>query len=56
MPPIATSADDHQPVAPRAVEHPVALVDDRAPATEHWTPEPPPAILSSSTVLLSLWR
>jgi len=55
MPPIATSADDHQPVAPRAVEHPVALVDYRAPATEGWTPGPPPATLSLS-LESSLWR
>ncbi len=29
LPPIATGADDHQPAAPRAVEHAVALLDGR---------------------------
>ena len=55
LPAVAVGADDHQPVAPRAVEHPVALVDDRAPATEGWTPEPSPTILRSIAVL-SPWR
>jgi len=35
---VAAGADDHQPVAPRAVEYPVALLDGQAPATEDWTP------------------
>ena len=48
LPPITAGADDHQPVAPRAVEHPVALLDGRAPATEDWTQGPPPAILTLS--------
>lgn len=48
LPAVAPAADDHPPVAPRAVQHPVALLDDRAPATEAWTPEPPPAILTAS--------
>jgi len=56
LPPITTSADDHQPVAAPAVEHPVAFLDGQAPATEGWTKRPPPAILSSLTVVLSLWR
>ena len=55
LPTVAARADDHQPVAPRAVEHPVALLDDWAPATEGWTQRPPPAILSFNAVL-SLWR
>ncbi len=55
LPPVAATADDHQPVAPRAVQHPVALLDDRAPATEDWTPGPPPTIVRS-TVVLPLWR
>jgi hypothetical protein len=55
LPAVAAGADDHQPAAACAVEHPVALLDDRAPATEGWTPGPPPAILTSS-LLLSLWR
>jgi len=53
--PVTAAADDHQPVAPRAVQYPVALLDEAAPATEDWTQRPPPAILSS-TVLSSLWR
>ncbi len=48
LPPVAATADDHQPVAPRAVQHPVALLDGRAPATEDWTPRPPLAILIAS--------
>jgi len=55
LPAVAVGADDHQPVAPCAVEHPVALVNGQAPATEDWTPWPPPAILSLS-VVLSPWR
>ena len=55
LPAIAVGADDHQSVAPCAVEHPVALVNGQAPATEDWTPWPPPAILSFS-VVLSPWR
>ena len=54
LPPIATGADDHQPTAPRAVEHPVALLDGRAPATEGWTQRPPPAILSLIAVFIAL--
>ncbi len=54
LPPIATCADDHQPAAPRAVEHPVALLDGRAPATEGWTQRPPPAILSLIAVFIAL--
>ncbi len=55
LPTVAARADDHQPVAPCAVEHPVALVNGQTPATEDWTQRPPPAILSSN-VVLSLWR
>ena len=51
LPAIAAGTDDHQSAAACAVEHPVALVDDRAPATEDWTPGPPPAILTSSLVI-----
>ena len=54
LPPIATGADDHQPTAPRAVEHPVALLDGRTPATEGWTQRPPPAILSLIAVFIAL--
>jgi hypothetical protein len=57
LPPITAGADDHQPGAPRAVEHPVALLDGRAPATEDWTRRPPPAILTLSVVLsLRRWH
>ena len=51
---VATGADDHQPAAPCAIEHPVALVDDRAPATDGWTQRPPPAILSLIAVVIAL--
>ncbi len=54
LPSIATGADDHQPTTPRAVEHPVALLDGRAPATEGWTQRPPPAILSLIAVFIAL--
>ena len=54
LPAVAAGADDHQAAAARTVEHPVALVDDRAPATEDWTPGPPPAILSLIVVVIAL--
>jgi len=48
LPAVTAGADDHQPAAPPAGEHPVALLDGRAPATEDWTEVPPPAILTAS--------
>jgi hypothetical protein len=57
LPPITAGADDHLPVAPPATEHPVALLDGQAPATEDWTRGPPPAILTVSVVLsLRRWH
>jgi len=55
IPAVAAGADDHLPAAPRAVEHPVALLDGRTPATEDWTPGPPSTTLCLMFVV-SLWR
>ena len=48
LPAVAVAANDHQPLAPCAVEHPVALRDEAAPATGDWTQGPPPTIISST--------
>ena len=46
LPAVTVPADDHQAVASCAVQHPVAVLEGPAPATEDWTKCPPSAILS----------
>lgn len=51
---VAAAADDHQAVTPRAMEHPVTLLDGPAPATEDWTQCPPSTILSLNVRVIAL--
>jgi hypothetical protein len=54
LPPVTVPADDYQSMAAGAVEHPVALLDGSAPATEDWTKCPPSAILSWNVRVIAL--